>query len=258
MKLLFVEDEFYTRNGILQSIDWRALGITQVESASDGRAGLSMLAGAPDILLTDIRMPFVSGLELAAQLKKADPESEVVILSSYSDKEYLFTAISLSTVAYIEKPVDVEELSAAIAQAVSRRRQNLRLRALDRCESGASLTSLPDANNPAYSHSTRIVLRYIGEHFGDPALCAETLCAQVHLSAVYLSSSFKEDTGKNLKRVITDARMEKARELLLSTNLPVADVAARCGYLSANYFSKLFRQQTDLTPNEYRNSGGKA
>ena len=78
----------------------------------------------------------------------------------------------------------------------------------------------------------------------------------MHLSAVYLSSVFKEDTGKNIKRVITDVRMEKARTLLCGTNLPIADVAAQVGYHNPNYFSKLFRQETGLTPNEYRAQEG--
>lgn len=257
MKLLFIEDEYYTRNGILNSIDWKALGISQVEAAGDGRLGLEKLSMHPDILLTDIRMPFHSGLEIAAQAKAADPECEIIILSSYSDKEYLFTAISLSTVAYIEKPVDIAALSSAIAQAVSRRSQTLRLRELERlAASGAESEVLPSPDSPQYGHSTRLVLRYIAAHFSDPDLSVEKLAQQVHLSAVYLSSVFKEDAGKNIKRVITDVRMEKARTLLRGTNLPIADVAAQVGYHNPNYFSKLFRQETGLTPNEYRAQEG--
>lgn len=258
VKLLFIEDEFYTRNGILQSINWENLGITHVQSANDGKIGLEKLSMRPDILLTDIRMPFHSGLEIAAQAKANDPECEIIILSSYSDKEYLFTAISLSTVAYIEKPVDIGELSSAIAQAVARRKQSQRLHEYERLNNPATVPySLPDPENSQYGHSTRLVLRYIANHYGDPALSVEVLAQQVHLSAVYLSSAFKEDTGKNIKRVITDVRMEKARELLLHTNLPIADIATRSGYYNANYFSKLFRQETGLTPNEYRAHGGK-
>ena len=89
MKLLFVEDEYYTRCGILQSVDWASLGIDEVESASNGQEGLQKLSVHPDILLTDIRMPYISGLDIAKQLKRDDPDSEVIILSSYSDKEYL-------------------------------------------------------------------------------------------------------------------------------------------------------------------------
>lgn len=255
MTLLFVEDEYYTRNGILASMDWAAHGIDAVETAADGKRGLEFLHTRPDILLTDIRMPYASGLEIAERYKENDPACEVIILSSYSDKEYLFKAISLASVAYIEKPVDMEELSAALRQAVSRRKQSLLLREL--AQSASAAQYLPDPDAPGYSHSTRMALRHIAEHYADPMLSVSGIAQAVHLSAVYLSTSFKEDTGLGLKRLLTDMRISMARDLLLRTNLSIADIAERVGCSNANYFSKLFRRETGCTPNEYRAAEGK-
>lgn len=252
MKLLFVEDEYYTRTGILQSIDWAALGIDQVDNAGNGREGLQKLRERPDLLLTDIRMPFVTGLDIARQLKRDDPDSEVVILSSYSDKEYLLTAISLSAVSYIEKPVRLDELRQALTQAVQRRKKRLLLREM---EAKARFASLPDENDPACRHATRLVLRLIAQKYADPMLSVNGMAEEVRLSPIYLTNTFKEDTGRTVKRVLTEVRVEAARRLLLSTNLPIAEVAAQCGYDNANYFSKLFRQETGATPNEYREHG---
>ena len=89
MQLLFCEDEYLTRIGVMQTIPWEEIGITHVDCAKNGQEGMEMLATHPDILLTDIRMPFVSGLDIASRLKEMDPYSEVIIMSSYSDKEYL-------------------------------------------------------------------------------------------------------------------------------------------------------------------------
>ena len=249
MKLLFVEDEFYTRNGILQSIDWAALGIDQVESASNGQEGLKLLKLHPDILLTDIRMPYVTGLDIAKQLKKDDPDSEIIIMSSYSDKEYLFMAISLSAVSYIEKPVRLEELTKALEQAIHRRRQSLRLRSMSQ---GPSLTSLPDEQAAGYRHATRMALQLIRQRYQDEGFNVNTLAEELHLTADHLTSAFKEDTGRTVKRVLTDVRLEAARQLLAGTNLNVGQIAHQVGYDNANYFSKVFRQETGITPNEYR------
>jgi len=257
MTLLFIEDEIYTRTGILESVAWEPLGITRVETANDGRSGFAKLAMRPDIVLTDIRMPFQSGLEIAAEAKRADPDCEIVILSSHSDKEYLKAAISLATVAYIEKPVDLGELHQAIAQAVHRRRQSLRLREIDGTEAPSSAlldTLLRQAER--YSHPAQMMIRYLAGHYADADLLVETVADQVHLSPIYASAVFKDETGLGLKRTITDIRMEAACALLRKTNLPVADVAEKAGYHGANYFAKLFKKEKGMTPVEYRDSKG--
>ena len=257
MTLLFIEDEIYTRTGILESVCWEMLGITRVETASDGKAGFQKLAICPDIVLTDIRMPYQSGLEIAAQAKKNDPDCEIIILSSHSDKEYLMTAISLSTVAYIEKPVDLDELNQAIAQAVRRRKQSNRLRRIDGTQTpSSSVLAALLKQSPGYSHPTQMMIRYLAGHYADADLMVETVAECVHLSPVYASAVFKDETGLGLKRTITDIRMEEACALLMSTNLPVAELAAKVGYHGANYFAKLFKKEMGMTPVKYRGSRG--
>lgn len=158
MLLCFVEDEFYIREGVLSSVDWQALHIDRVEAASDGKAGAALLSMRPDILLTDIRLPYFSGLELANLAKAANADCEVIIISSYSNKEYLFQAISLSAVAYVEKPIDISELSSAISLAVDRRKRSLLFRSQ---ESDTSLSGdvLTDISSKPISHTSRIILR---------------------------------------------------------------------------------------------------
>lgn len=258
MTLLFVEDEFYTRQGIVSSIDWLSLGVDRLESVTDGKSGMEQLSLRPDILLTDIRMPYFTGLELAEKAKLQDPHCEIIIMSSYSDKAYLFQAISLSTVAYIEKPVDLRALSAAIVRAVERRKRSQLIDTFQGGTQPAALGALPDPAGEAYSHTTKIALGYLAEHYADPDLSLEAVARHVHLNSAYLSGSFKKDTGRNLKRVIIDVRMEKAAALLLDTSLSVTNIAARTGYRNANYFSKLFHKETGFTPHAYRAAGGKA
>ncbi|MEG1891325.1 MAG: DNA-binding response regulator, partial [Clostridia bacterium] len=185
--------------------------------------------------------------------KKNDPDCEVILLSSYSDKEYLFTAISLATVAYIEKPVNLEELSCAVTQAVERRKRSLTLRRMG----GSSTISCEVINHlvgqrDAYNHSTQIVLECLSTRYSDPELSVEKLAAAVQLSPTYLSGNFKEETGCSLKRMLTCIRVEEACYLLRTTNMPIAGVAMKVGYLAPDYFSKLFRKETGFSPNEYR------
>lgn len=120
MKLLLVDDEAYTRSGVETSIDWPAYGVTEIRTANDGRMGLEVArVFQPDILLTDVRMPFIMGVEMAQQIRVFQPKCQIIFMSGYSDKEYLMGAIKLASVAYVEKPLDLDEVAAAVSQAVA-------------------------------------------------------------------------------------------------------------------------------------------
>lgn len=253
MFLCFVEDEFYTREGILNSVDWQALQIDRLESASDGKSGEALLTLRPDILLTDIRLPYHSGLELASSAKEVDADCEIIILSSYSDKEYLFKAISLSAVAYIEKPVDLGKLSTAISQAVERRRRSLSLRERNTEDpSFNTLDGLIDTTDSSLSHATRIILSKLDKDYSNPNLSVESLAEHVHLNPAYLSTVFKKDTGQSLKHLITRVRIQRACFLLRTTNLSISSISVQTGYRASNYFAHTFRQEMGMTPGEYR------
>ncbi len=118
MKLLIVDDEKITRDGLMHRIDWKALGIDSVACADDGIHGMeTALAFQPDILLSDVRMPRMTGIEMAEKLQSMNPQLSIIFMSGYSDKEYLKAAIKLKAVSYVEKPIDTAEISEAVSQA---------------------------------------------------------------------------------------------------------------------------------------------
>jgi len=119
IKLLLVDDEDFTREGILENIDFESLSILKIKDCDNGEEALEIAAGLkPDILLTDVRMPVVDGIELAFGVRRMFPECEIIFMSGFADKEYLKSAISLGAVAYIEKPISLIELTAALSKAV--------------------------------------------------------------------------------------------------------------------------------------------
>jgi two-component system, response regulator YesN len=120
IKLLIVEDELATRQGLLQYVPWRRLGVDAVREAADGLEALHIFSSFhPDIVLTDVKMPGMDGIELGIQLRRANPDLILLFLSSYADKEYLKSAIQLSALDYIEKPVNMEELERHIRRAAA-------------------------------------------------------------------------------------------------------------------------------------------
>lgn len=119
MRLLLVDDEVYTREGIRGDIDWDSLGITHVLEAKNGQEAFEIAIENPiDILLTDVRMPIMNGIDLAYKIQSLYVDCRIVFMSGYSDKEYLKAAIELNAVRYIEKPLDLDELYAALQKSI--------------------------------------------------------------------------------------------------------------------------------------------
>ncbi|MDR1913599.1 MAG: response regulator [Clostridiales bacterium] len=118
MRLLLVDDEFFVRERIVRQLDWQGLGIDDIRQASNGVEAIKMLRDySPDILLTDVRMPNMDGLQLAEEIIRLKPDCKLIFISGYSDAPYLRTAIRLRAVSYVEKPIDMVELTDSIRNA---------------------------------------------------------------------------------------------------------------------------------------------
>lgn len=121
MKILIVDDEELTRTGLIASVDWDKLGINEIYQADDGLNGLKIASEVkPDIILSDVRMPRMDGITMLERIEKLSPDTVVVFMSGYSDKEYLKAAIQLKAIDYIEKPIEAKELNATLKKAVDR------------------------------------------------------------------------------------------------------------------------------------------
>lgn len=106
IKIFLVEDEMIIRRGIKNSIEWEKEGYQFVGEASDGELAFPMiLREKPDIVLTDIKMPFMDGLELSRLIRKELPETKILILSGYDEFEYAKEAIRIGITDYLLKPI---------------------------------------------------------------------------------------------------------------------------------------------------------
>ena len=109
--ILIVDDEKITREGISQLIDWQQYGFKVIGLAENGKVGLEMTRKLlPDLIITDIKMPEMTGLEMIEILRQENIRSEFIILSGYSDFEYAKKAIKTGVISYILKPIDEDEL----------------------------------------------------------------------------------------------------------------------------------------------------
>ncbi|MCR5420895.1 MAG: response regulator [Lachnospiraceae bacterium] len=125
LKIFLVEDEYVVREGIKNIIDWKAHGYEFVGEASDGELALPMIQKArPDIVITDIRMPFMDGLQLSRLIKKDFPWIEIIILSGYAEFDYAKEAIEIGVAHYLSKPISSSELITELHKLSKKVEQN--------------------------------------------------------------------------------------------------------------------------------------
>ena len=112
MKALIVDDDVFVRKCLLKMLPWQELGFSQVLEATDGTGALkTALNAAPDLLISDVKMPGLSGLQLSEKLRASMVDIYIIILSEYSDFEFVRKALKIDVQDYILKPITKDRLS---------------------------------------------------------------------------------------------------------------------------------------------------
>ena len=120
-KIFLVEDEYIVREGIKNKIDWASLSLEFAGEASDGEVALEMITKVkPDIVMTDIKMPFMDGLTLSRHIKEMLPETEIILLTGFADFEFARQGMKIGVSEYLTKPVKPDEITQALTAVVKK------------------------------------------------------------------------------------------------------------------------------------------
>ena len=235
--LLIVEDERMEREALTTIVPWKELGFRVVGALRDGVECLEYLkSNVPDVILTDIRMTRMSGIELARFIQEQNLDIQVVFMSGHKEFEYARQAIELGVSHYLLKPLPLPKLREVFTQL----RQKLDRR---NHRDGTPATK--------YSRSVERVLQYIREHFNED-LTLNIIAEKLYLNPGYISRTVKEQTGQNCTDIIAEYRIQRAVWLLENTGLYVYEVAEQVGYKNLKYFYRIFKKYTGKAPKDYR------
>ncbi len=238
LHVLLVDDEIMIREGFKRLFDWEAHDCEVVGEAGDGMEALTKIdALRPDIVIMDINIPIMNGLKVIQLSRIKHPGTAFVIVSGYDDFAYCREALRLQITDYILKPVNYEEFGSCI--------DNLKISLFERRVSAAA--------EPEKQEERTItgLTRYLQEHLAEE-ISLSVLAEQFHLNPQYISQLFKSEIGVNFLAYLTNIRMEKAKKLLLSGSLSVAEVAEQAGYGDYRVFTKVFKKSEGITPSQYR------
>lgn len=340
IRVLIVDDEKLVRQGLITSLPWEAYGMQVVGEAKNGEKAIEFLEqNEVDLMLTDLAMPVMSGIELMRHVRKRYPQLYIIVLTLHQDFEYIQEALRLGAIDYIAKVeltadrfaeilarvrerIDVEEQKKTRFEDKESDRvsdvslevwmspdwilndgrfhdllEKLRSAKLTAIELNRLLHKLIAEWNELYASvltakleapptdeaiswqeaadwlmrirvvlskalselhysqevqdAVRKAVQLIQEELGSNLYAAD-IAKRVNMSRSYFSQCFKDITGRTFNEFVRQARMDKAKEYLEHTNMPILWVAEKTGYQDGKYFSSVFRDQTGELPSAYR------
>jgi YesN/AraC family two-component response regulator len=244
-KLLICDDEPLERIALRKMIEKRyADSISVLDDAKAGdEAVKASLRFLPDILLMDIKMPGLNGIDAQKKIINFHPAIKTVIITAYSEFSYAQEAIKYNIVDFLLKPVPPAELYSCLDKLLGQMH----------CET-AKCQEMKKSSPPVIERA----LAYIDAHYTEGIRIAD-VAGHVSLSEKYFSRYFKQQTGLPFTDYLSLKLIKKAKKLLTHTTAPVYQIAMDLSFSNPAYFTKVFSKYEKMTPLMFRRKyGGKA
>ena len=239
MKILVVDDEKWMRDMMELWINKLDNGSEITGLAADGQEALEKaMALHPDLILADIMMPRMNGIDFLRNLREKGSGALVIFISGHSRFEFAQSAVNLGALGYLLKPVDYGAFSALIQKAAA-------ILAKPKNEAAELF-----AEEDYYAALLKEIKAYIASHYTE-GIGLETIAREFSFHPAYLSKLFNEHAKCSIVDYLTNIRIEKAKELLLDVRYSISDVANLTGYQNAKYFSRVFKKSVGVTPSKY-------
>lgn len=248
-KVIVVDDEVVVRKGIVLETDWNALNCIVVGEASNGEEAIKAIHKYhPDLIISDIKMPKMSGIEMLEKLRAENVDVRVIFLTAYSEFEYAQKACQLYASDYLLKPFQDGELEEAVERVLNKlcieqgRNQK-------ESQDEVLKLSLKSGDKSKY---VKGALDYINQNYGNNNMSVGMVAESIGISADHLSHIFKKETDYTVMQYITMLRMRNACKLLEDCRIKVYEVAEQVGYRDIAYFSSTFKKIVGVSPSEYQ------
>ena len=233
---MLADDEVTILEGFKRLFDWKAHGCEVVCEAYDGAMAVNQARSfCPDLIVMDINMPVMSGLDALRRIRGQNEDVACIIVSGYDEFEYAREALRLQSADYILKPVDFAEFGRIL--------DNIKMKLI------RGRQERTDADDD------RLALRlaaYLQDNLAQE-VSLQSLAEEFHLNASYISQLFKNELGMKYHDYLTKLRLGRAKTLLASTGKSIAEIAGETGFKDYRVFTKTFKNAEGETPSAYRN-----
>lgn len=256
-KVLIVEDEDIIRKGLVFSVNWSQLDCLVAADCRNGEEGIAaMQEHQPDIVITDINMPVVDGLEMIRQTYE-EYEYAAIILSGYSDFEYAQTAIRYGVLEYILKPLKQQEMVEAVEKAKKEceRRDIYRNRQHKPGELANDFLREFRVNYMGNDALVSRMLDFVKDRYSQKLTIGD-LEKELNYSGTFLNKKFREAMGTTFMEYVNRYRIRAAIDFMTREHMPLSEVSWKCGIGEYKYFSTVFKKYLGCSPKEFLSDFG--
>lgn len=262
-KVLLADDEQIERMALAKRLHKHFGDSLVIWQAADGNEAVRLcFKERCQIVIMDISMPELNGVEAAEQIRRLDEDCEIIFLTAYDEFSYAKRAIAIHALDYLLKPCEEEELTAVMEEAVGRIQKREQLEKLHMEqempeETGAEMPEPDLEEEPEESdrlgQAAEKIRRDIRKNYMKD-ISMQDAARMMNYSDAYFCKLFKQCFDQNFTAYLARLRINEARRLLQDKNASVREVSMLVGYYDANYFAKVFKRIAGMNPSEYRDS----
>ncbi len=241
--VVIAEDEELLLGNLIGKVNSLDLGFRIIGTAQTGVDALDLVsAHVPDLLITDIKMPVMDGIELLSRVSEQYPEMKTIIISGYSDFDYAKVAIRCHVNEYLLKPVDAQELRDALFSIKTQ--LDLARKNLDAAYDLPNVITKEDA--------AEVLREFIRVHY-KTNFNLEDVVSKMNYSSDYVTKVFSGIYGMSPVKYAISLRIHDAQHLLIQNpELSVQQIGELVGYEEVSYFSRVFKKYAGISPGAYR------
>lgn len=247
-RVMLAEDDRALRYVYSRMKSWAKYGFLITKEVSNGVQALEFIKENPvDVIITDIQMPFMDGIEMMKLVRQVSPDVLVVFVTSYNEFEYAREGLRLGAVDYVVKPMkekDLEEVLERLSGILAEQKKEDPVHIFENI-----VTEKVNWEEPVLQNMCTYLKNNLQRN-----LTLEEVAEELNLNKDYLGKVVKNKTGLNFRNLYNRFKTEYAKPLIKSGQYKIYEISEMLGYTSADYFTQIFKSNTGMTPAEYKKS----
>lgn len=251
-RLLIADDERIEREALYETLKRNVGDQCAIFQAQNGREALKIYEEERiQIAVLDIEMPGLNGIETAEKIREKDKNCCIIFLTAFDEFSYAKKAIGIRVLDYLLKPFDQQELLLVVEEAM-RLTGGQSGREDEKGEEPVQVfEEAEDGNDARILKVAKLTEEYIENHYMYD-ISMQDAARAMNYSEAYFSRLFKQCFQKNFTAYLTEFRVEEAKRRLQEPTVNVKAIGKAVGYGDSNYFAKVFKRITGVSPTEYR------
>lgn len=241
-RVLLVEDDKTNLFLYRKMKEWEQMGFAIAKEARNGKEALVQMEQEDfDMILVDVMMPVMNGLEFLEVLQERQLQTPRIIASNYNEFEYVRQGMRLGAMDYLLKPISGDELRECLKRVKEKLEEQREVSLVEEIflECGADISA----------GFVQKVMGYFSEHVD---VNLQDIAEEFQLSKDYFGKLFKRQMNENFNQFVLKYKMEYAKKLLCTSDDKIYEISEKLGYKTTDYFSKIFKDYTGETPMQYR------